>query len=71
MPTGIRISVHMVSDFAAAPAGCAANSAASPSAVPSTSGIVARSPPIRLREIWTGAPKPGALSHGEPVCVAW
>src|SRR5262249_24905415 len=71
VPTGSRIISHIV--WASFERQCLRLNRydARPMQPPSTSAVVARSPPIRFREIWTGAPKFGAESHGEPVLAAW
>ena len=47
------------------------NSAAKPMTEAITSAAVIRSPPIRSREMSTGAPSRGGGAHGSPVWVAW
>ena len=64
--SGSRISVNSL--VASGPRRCArVNSGASPIAAASTSTIVILSPPSTFREIWTGAPNRGGVSHGAAV----
>ena len=47
------------------------NSSATPITAASSSAIVTRSPPSRLRDSCTGAPNRGEESQGAAVWVAW
>src|ERR1700733_14396012 len=68
--SGSRISVNSL--VASGPRRCArVNSGASPIAAASSSTIVILSPPSTLREIWTGAPNRGGVSHGAAVWAIW
>src|ERR1039458_7750196 len=68
--TGNAISVHIVVHSRVRRL-ARVNSGPTPIAAASTSAIVTRSPPSTVREIWIGAPKRGAESHGAAVWATW
>src|SRR3984957_6554893 len=68
--SGSRINVNSL--VASGLRRCArVNRGANPIAAASTSTIVILSPPSTLREIWTGAPNRGGVSHGAAVWAIW
>ena len=66
MATGSVIRVHMTV-HSGVRRYLRVNSGPSPITAVNTRIIVMRSPPSRSREIWTGAPNRGELSHGAAV----